>query len=222
MRTVGAKARPRGVYAVAYVRVSSAAQSAATQRHAIRRAAQARGDKIRSWYVETMTGGTTKRPVLDRLRADVRAGRAGRLYVYRVDRLTRTGIVDTLALVDELRAHGCEVVSLADGLDFSGPAGEVVLAVIAWASKLERLAIGERVSAARKRIESEGGSWGRPSRMSSSQLWLARELRAKGSTLRDIAIAVKVPRSTVARALSRNTPRNAGDVGRRKRPAAAG
>ena len=54
---------------------------------------------------------------------------------------------------------------MADGFSLDGPAAEVVLAVMAWAAKMERLAIAERISAARERIESEGGRWGRPSRV---------------------------------------------------------
>ena len=81
------------------------------------------------------------------------------MYVFRLDRLTRSGIRDTFELVEELRGHGIEIVSVADGFDLNGPAAEVVLAVMAWAAKMERLALGERVAAARERVEAAGGSW---------------------------------------------------------------
>lgn len=155
------------------------------------------------WFADSMTGATTKRPELERLRAAVRAGEVEVLYVYRLDRLTRSGIRDTLAIVDELRAHGCKLVTLADGFDVDGPASEVVLAVLAWAAKMERQAIGERITAARARVAAEGGSWGRPRRMTRADVDRARELAAEGRTVRAIAVALKVPRATVARALAK-------------------
>src|SRR6267143_1662557 len=144
----------------AYCRVSSKAQDFATQRSAIERAAYARGDLITDWRSEKRSGKLLARPELDRLRSDARAGLIRKLYVYRLDRLTRSGIADTLQVVEELRGHGCEVVSVADGLDLQGPAAEIILAVVAWAARMERLAINERISAARERVEAEGGKWG--------------------------------------------------------------
>ena len=69
-------------------------------------------------------------------------------------------------MVEELRRHHCELVTVSDGFDLSGPAAEVVLAVMAWAAKIERLAINVRISAARTRLEAEGRAWGRPPRLS--------------------------------------------------------
>jgi DNA invertase Pin-like site-specific DNA recombinase len=37
-----------------------------------------------------------------------------------LDRLRRSGIADTLQVVQELERHGCEVVSVADGFDLAG------------------------------------------------------------------------------------------------------
>lgn len=195
--------------AAAYVRVSSASQTHAMQRDAIERAATARGDRIRApeWYADTMTGGTTKRPELDKLREAVRHGEVRKLYVYRLDRLTRTGIRDTLAIVDELREHGCKLVTIADGFDVDGPASEVVLAVLAWAAKMERAAINERMAAARERARANGTRWGRPPRMTAAEVARAHLLRGEGRSLRWIAQAMKVPRPTLTRALARKSPR---------------
>ena len=56
-------------------------------------------------------------------------------------------------------------MTVADGFDLAGPVAEVVLAVMAWAAKMERLAINERIAAARERLAEEGRPWGRPSRI---------------------------------------------------------
>ncbi len=187
---------------VAYLRVSSRSQDLATQRAAVERAASARGDAISTWYAEKQSGKTMARSELQRLRVDARAGHLLRLYVFRLDRLTRSGIRDTFELIEELRAHGVDLVSVADGFDLNGPAAEVVLAVMAWAAKMERIAINERIAAARERVEAAGGRWGRPRRMARDEVARAAAMRADGRSVREIAIALKVPRSTVGRALA--------------------
>jgi DNA invertase Pin-like site-specific DNA recombinase len=187
---------------VAYVRVSSRAQDDATQRAAIERAAAVRGDTIATWYAEKRSAKTTDRAELQRLRADARAGHFRRLYLFRVDRLARSGIRDTFEIVEELHGHGVEIVTIADGFSLDGPAADVVLAVMAWAAKAERLATAERISAARERIEAEGGRWGRPSRVDRKTRERAAEMKLAGKTVREIARALKVPRSTIGRALA--------------------
>ncbi len=101
------------------------------------------------------------------------------------------------------RAHGAALVSVSDGFALDGPAAEVVLAVMAWAAKMERLSINERISAARERVEAEGGSWGRPRRLDSQTRDRVVAMKQAGKSVREVAVALKVPKSTVARALSR-------------------
>jgi DNA invertase Pin-like site-specific DNA recombinase len=204
------------VSAAAYVRVSSKSQSDRTQRAAIRRAAAARGDEIAAWYAETRSGRVGARPELERVREAARRGEVRRLYVFAVDRLTRRGIADTFRLVDELRRFGCVVISLADGLDFEGPTGELTLAVFAWCAQFEARRLGERVAAARVRVEASGGKWGRPRRLTPLEAEKALVLRVKEKrSIRQIAQALKVPRSTLERVLSQKgaynpTPKNPG------------
>jgi DNA invertase Pin-like site-specific DNA recombinase len=186
----------------AYVRVSSRAQDYATQRDAIERAALARGDAITHWYEETRSGKSLDRPKLAELQWAAQRGELVKVYVFRVDRLTRRGIRDTLSIVEALRQCGCIVASVADGFALDGPAGDVILAVMAWAAQMERQALGDRISAARDRVEAAGGRWGRPRRVDPGTLLRAREMSAGGLTLREIAAALKVPKATLWRALS--------------------
>jgi DNA invertase Pin-like site-specific DNA recombinase len=192
--------------AAAYIRVSSKSQTLDMQRVAIERAARARRDTISDWFSDKLSARTLSRPGLERLRQAAREGRVPRLYVYRLDRLARSGIRDTFEVIEELRGHACELVTVADGFDLAGPAAEVVLAVMAWAAKMERLAINERIAAARVRLQLQGRSWGRPPRLTPLEKGRIAELRRRGKTIREIAIAVHVPHATVGRALSHNTP----------------
>lgn len=176
------------------------------QREAISRASAARGDDIGAqWYEEKRSAKTMMRPVLEHVRQLAREGHVSRLYVWRLDRLARSGIRDTLAIVDELRRHGCELVTLADGFDLGGPAAEIVLAVLAWAAQMELRAITERREAARDRVLAAGGTWGRPKRIATGSPVERRiaALDAEGRSVRAIAVALKVPRATVARTLRR-------------------
>ncbi len=191
--------------AAAYLRVSTHAQDWKLQRDAIARACKARGDRITRalWFEEKKSGASIDRPVLKKLRAAVRAGYVGRLYVFQLSRLTRSGIRDTLELIQEFERGGAELVSVGDGFDFGpGLARDMLIAGIAWAAQMERAAIGERIKAARVRIEAAGGRWGRPRRIDPGTLARAFELKKKKCTLRQIAMALKVPRSTLSDALT--------------------
>ena len=188
--------------AVAYVRVSSRSQTLRSQADAIRRAAHARGDRIACWYAEKATASTTQREALARLRSDIRGGGVRRVYVFRLDRLTRSGIRDTLAVVDEMRLYNVKLITVADGFTLEGPHADLVLSVFAWAAQMERAAIGERVHAARQRIEAAGGAWGRPRKIDPGTLERIRDLQARGYSVRRIAVAVKISKTTVATALS--------------------
>ena len=191
--------------AVAYVRVSSKTQDAASQRAAIEREATARGDSIGAWYSEKVSGKSLDRPELARMREDARAGRLGKVYLFRLDRLTRSGVADTFKVVQEFRQAGATIVSVSDALTIKPSedvTSDVMIFALGLAAKIERTAINERISAARTRVESEGGAWGRPRAIDAATVSKARAMRAAGATVRDVSIALKVKRSTIARALA--------------------
>lgn len=186
----------------AYIRVSSRGQDFEHQRLAIQRCAEARGDVIDRWYAEKCAASSLNREALKSLRDDVRRGSIRKLYVFKIDRLSRSGIRDVLGVVQELRAHGCRLATVADAFDPDGPAAEIVLAVMAFCAQMERQALGDRISAARARVEASGGRWGRPRRVDPTTLRTARKMQEEGCTIRKIAAALKIPRATIAGALS--------------------
>lgn len=191
----------------AYLRVSSKAQDTATQRNAIERAASARGDTIATWYEEKRSGKILARPELDRLRQDIRTGIVKRLYCFKLDRLTRSGVGDTYKVVEELKAARCELIAVADNLHVNASSNDVVTDVFLFAlglgAKLELQAKNERISAARERIEAQGGAWGRPQRLKAEDHARIQQLKLAGRSIREIAAAMKCPRATVARPLTR-------------------
>lgn len=188
---------------VAYVRVSSRSQNLATQRDAISRAVAMRGLRIDRWYEETESSAK-RRPVLERLLNEARGGGIQRVFVYRLDRLTRNGIRDTLKIVQDLQASGAGLETIADGFRI-GAESELVLAVLAWAAQMERSAIAERISAARQRIEAAGGAWGRPRRVDERKVEKIKQM-AETKSIRSIAVALKIPRATISDVLSEKGP----------------
>ena len=82
--------------------------------------------------------------------------------MFRLDRLTRSGVADTFKVVDELRKAGVALVSVSDGLTIKATediVSDVMVFTLGLAAKIERrTAINEPISAARTRVEATGGS----------------------------------------------------------------
>jgi DNA invertase Pin-like site-specific DNA recombinase len=187
-----------------YIRVSTASQDHAYQRSAIEAAARARGDRVDEWYADVASGGTLERPEFRRLQAALDARRVSRVWVWRLDRLTRTGIGDTLECVDHVRRSGAELVSVADAIALDGgPTGDLVLAVLAWCAQLERTKVHENQAAARARMALEGRAWGRPPLPAPVRDAVARHA-AEGMSRRAIARTLHVSKSFVDRVLRGN------------------
>src|SRR5690349_7530376 len=123
-----------------------------------------------------MSGKTLNRPELDRLRADVRLGTVERVYTFRLDRITRSGVADTFTVVQEMRKANCTLITAADGyvVDDSDAADAVVFA-LSLGAKIERAAISDRIKAARQEVERQGRHWGRPPRMTPAEIEKARK-----------------------------------------------
>lgn len=194
--------RPAPSVVAAYIRVSSRSQDYAYQRHAIEQAARARGEAVELWFGDVATGSKMERPQLIALRTAIRAGRVRRLWVWRLDRLTRSGIVDTLSCIGEIQRAGCSVSSVADGFPLEGHAGELFMAMVAWAAQQEREKIRENQAAARLRLEASGRTWGKPPVSVATRrqvLALARDARARGERLsvRKIAKHTNCGKTTV-------------------------
>ncbi len=206
----------------AYIRVSSKAQDLDTQRDAITRACEARGLSVDVWYAEQVS--TRKElPELRRLRKDAGAGRFSRLFVFRLDRLSRGTICEMLNLINEFKGYGCQVVSVGDALPLDSPFGEFIVAAIAMCAGMEREAIQNRVASARARVEASGGSWGRPSVVDDAKAERITNMARKGYSVRKISRLVKVGSTTVfefgkARGLvfGKPTPKRSGATPQKK------
>ena len=90
-------------------------------------------------------------------------------------------------------------MSVADGFDLDGLTAEVIIAAMAWAAKMERLAINERIAAARERVEAEGGSWGHPPSYTPAERDSVLAMAKAGASVRATAQVLGIKKSVVGR-----------------------
>lgn len=123
------------------------------------------------------------------------------LTVTKLDRLGRDA-PDTLGLIRDLRARGVGVRILGLGADTTGPAGNLILGVLASVAEWERSVISERtkdgLAAARRR----GRVGGRRHALSPSARAEAVQAHQAGQSVSEIARRYRVDRSTIYRAMS--------------------
>ena len=111
---------------------------------------------------EEVESAAKARPVLDRMLADVRAGRVHAVAVWALDRLHRSmaGAINTVLELDRL---GVPVLSVREGwLDTSGPVRPLLVAIFGWVAEQERTRLIERTKAGLERARREGKPLGRP------------------------------------------------------------
>jgi DNA invertase Pin-like site-specific DNA recombinase len=91
-----------------------------------------------------LSGGTMERPALQRLLADVEAGKIQIIVVYKVDRLTRS-LADFAKIVDVLDAHNASFVSVTQQFNTTTSMGRLTLNMLLSFAQFEREIAGERI-----------------------------------------------------------------------------
>src|SRR5499433_3932258 len=92
------------------------------------------------------SGGNMERPALQRLLADIRAGRIDIVVVYKVDRLTRS-LADFARLVEIFDAQNVSFVSVTQQFNTTSSMGRLTLNVLLSFAQFEREVTGERIRA---------------------------------------------------------------------------
>ena len=90
------------------------------------------------------SGATMERPALQRLLADITAGRVDTIVVYKIDRLTRA-LADFAKIVETLDARGASFVSVTQQFNTTTSMGRLTLNVLLSFAQFEREVIGERI-----------------------------------------------------------------------------
>jgi len=90
------------------------------------------------------SGGNMERPAVQRLLADIRAGRIDIVVVYKVDRLTRS-LADFARLVEIFDAEDVSFVSVTQQFNTTSSMGRLTLNVLLSFAQFEREVTGERI-----------------------------------------------------------------------------
>ena len=106
------------------------------------------------------SGGNLDRPAMQRLMADVEAGKIDCIVVYKVDRLSRS-LLDFARVMEVLDRHGCSFVSVTQQFNTTHSMGRLTLNILLSFAQFEREIISERthdkMSAARQKGKWVGG-----------------------------------------------------------------
>jgi DNA invertase Pin-like site-specific DNA recombinase len=90
------------------------------------------------------SGGTLERPALQRLLADIEAGRVDVIVVYKIDRLSRS-LMDFSKLVEVFDRKGVTFVSVTQSFNTTTSMGRLTLNILLSFAQFEREVIGERI-----------------------------------------------------------------------------
>jgi DNA invertase Pin-like site-specific DNA recombinase len=90
------------------------------------------------------SGGTLERPALQRLLADIEAGKIDCVVTYKVDRLSRS-LLDFTKLVEVFDRHGVTFISVTQSFCTTTSMGRLTLNMLLSFAQFEREVIGERI-----------------------------------------------------------------------------
>src|SRR5712692_6021948 len=176
-----------------YARVSRLDQEPDNQLHELQRYVAARGWEAVAFVEHGVSGAKDRRPVLDRLLADVHRRKFGAVVCWKLDRLGRN-IRHLVTLLDELRALDVGFVTIGEGLDTTTPAGRMTFGIFAAVAEFERERTRERILLALDRRRARGERLGRARKPLANP-----ELLASASTHKRVAEQLGVSVGTVRR-----------------------
>lgn len=102
------------------------------------------GKELTVYQDRGYSGKNTERPAFQKLMKDIQAGKIGKLYVYRLDRFSRS-VADFGNLWEVLQANHVDFVSVSENFDTTTPMGRAMLHIIMVFAQLERETTAERV-----------------------------------------------------------------------------
>lgn len=188
-----------------YVRVSSKSQDTRSQEADLKRWAEAQDSQV-VWYRDKATGTKMERPAMDRLLADVEAGKVAKIVVWRLDRLGRTAAGLTKLFAD-LTARKVGLYSLRDSLDLETAAGRLMANVLASVASYETEIRRERQQAGIEAAKAAGKTWGGSAKgrmltVTAEQAAAVKRLAKEGERVTTIARTVGLSRPTIYRLLA--------------------
>jgi site-specific DNA recombinase len=136
--------------AALYTRVSTLNQverdSLSSQESRLRAYCEAKSYSVYKVYKDAgESAKDRKRPALEELLKDIKAGKVQTVLVTKLDRITRS-LKDLLFLVEFFHKHAVKFVSITQNIDSSGPFGRFMRDLLGLIARLEREVTAQRVS----------------------------------------------------------------------------
>src|ERR1039458_185295 len=189
---------------IGYARVSTLDQPPESQHDALL-AAGCDPDHI---HIDKASGKLARRPELDKALLVLREG--DQFAVTRLDRLGRS-LTHLLALAEELRQRGVDLVVTEQGIDTSTAGGRLFFHIIGAVAEFEHALMSERTAEGVAGAQPRGGPGGQKPKLRPRQVELAQQMYAETGedgkrryTVAAIATEFGVSRPTIYRHL---TPR---------------
>ncbi len=176
-----------------YMRVSTDSQNELLQRQALEKAG------VDALYMDHAVSGTTSRPKLDKMLADIKSGDT--VVFYSLSRLSR-GTKHPLELSERFERAGVAMLSCTEPIDTTSPAGRFAYTLLAAVATMEREVLVERTKAGLAAARSRGAKIGRPRSLSTADQRHAKMLFDGGSSAEEIAASLRCSKRTVCRALA--------------------
>jgi len=188
------------------VRVSEESENPENQRYAIFQFCAKYGYQLVDIYEDIGVSGALppkERPGFAKLLKAL--DQVDGLVVYALDRIARS-LTELIDVVREIESRGKVVISVREEWlqQLDPKIRSLIVAVLGWASEMEREFIRARTREALMRLKAQGKQLGRPRKVSESIARKAIEYVAKGYTLKDTAKILGVGYSTLARYLTQN------------------
>ena len=151
--------------AAIWTRVSTDEQETANQLDALRQWARNRGlEVVREFEVHESAFTGKHRGELKEVLQAAHVGEFNVLLVWALDRLSREGSEQTLALVRQFDERGCEVWSMQEPwMNGDRHTRELLMAIAGWVAGMESKRRGERIKAGLERRRKQGLPVGRRS-----------------------------------------------------------
>ncbi len=152
-------------------------------------------------YREKASGAQADRRELQRMLKALGSG--DQVTVTRIDRLARSTF-DLFAIVKRITDAGAQFRSLAEPwADTATSTGRLMIAVLGGLADVERDLIRTRTAEGRGRAKARGQHMGRPPALTAQQAAEARQRRADGATLKELAQSYNVGLATISRLSSK-------------------
>lgn len=120
--------------------------------------AKAMGYEVVHEYIDKASGADPRRPEFRKMLQDAMMRQFTGIVVWKLDRFSREGIMQTMSYIKQLKDRGVWLKSMTESWLDTSQEGitEIVLAIMSWASAEERKKISERTKAGIARLRAIG------------------------------------------------------------------